>query len=306
MDTQTPKISSWQDIDAVLSKTGARYSYQVAKVDQGHCDPVAGTNTGESLPLASIFKLYVLHALAVAVKNGTVSWDDQLTVTDKSRAVGSSGLELPAGGACFGSQGGREDDRHQRQHGDRLAHRQDGHARHGGGAGHGRSSRSRQHDAVPHDVRAVLRRLGSTGSARPVEAGVPAGARPAAGGGEFDSLPSRSDSGPLSGVVLWRGVVRHRRGHLPCPRGAASRCGRPGGPGQADPFCGVGYSAGSQRLALHRSESGWPAGRPDVQLVRRRQDAAAMGCQLPVELAPRSRADRDRDGCCRSPGRPSR
>lgn len=97
VDTQAPTISSWHDIDAVLGKTGARYSYQVAKVDQGHCDPVAGTNTGESLPLASIFKLYVLHALAVAVRNGTVSWDDQLTITDKSRAVGSSGLELPVG-----------------------------------------------------------------------------------------------------------------------------------------------------------------------------------------------------------------
>jgi beta-lactamase class A len=97
VDTQAPKIDSWHDVDAVLSKTGARYSYQVAKVDTGHCDPIAGTNTGESLPLASIFKLYVLHAVAVAVKNGTVSWDDQLTVTDKSRAVGSSGLELPVG-----------------------------------------------------------------------------------------------------------------------------------------------------------------------------------------------------------------
>ncbi|MGZ4565131.1 MAG: Cpe/LpqF family protein [Mycobacterium sp.] len=97
LETQAPKINSWHDIDAVLSKTGARYSYQVAKVDNGHCDPVAGTNTGEPLPLASIFKLYVLHALAGAVKDGTVSWGDQLTVTDKSRAVGSSGLELPAG-----------------------------------------------------------------------------------------------------------------------------------------------------------------------------------------------------------------
>ena len=63
----------------------------------GTCDPVAGTNTGEPLPLASIFKLYVLLAVADAVKDGTVSWTDQLTVTDKSRAVGSSGLELPAG-----------------------------------------------------------------------------------------------------------------------------------------------------------------------------------------------------------------
>jgi beta-lactamase class A len=97
VDTQAPKINSWRDVDAVLSKTGARYSYQAAKVDNGHCDAVAGTNTGESLPLASIFKLYVLHALAGAVRNGTVSWDDQLTVTDKGKAVGSSGLELPVG-----------------------------------------------------------------------------------------------------------------------------------------------------------------------------------------------------------------
>lgn len=97
LETQTPKIDSWHDIDAVLSNTGARYSYQVAKVDNGRCDPVAATNAAESLPLASIFKLYVLHALAGAIKDGTVSWDDQLTVTDKSRAVGSSGLALPAG-----------------------------------------------------------------------------------------------------------------------------------------------------------------------------------------------------------------
>ncbi|RAU91968.1 serine hydrolase [Mycobacterium colombiense] len=97
LDTQAPTINSWHDIDAVLGKTGARYSYQVARVNDGRCEPVAGTNTHQSLPLASIFKLYVLHALAGAIKDGTVSWDDQLTVTEKSRAVGSSGLALPAG-----------------------------------------------------------------------------------------------------------------------------------------------------------------------------------------------------------------
>lgn len=97
LETQPPSVSSWRDVDAVLSRTGARYSYQVAKVTNGNCDPVAGTNTRESLPLASIFKLYVLHALADAVKGGTVSWDEMLTVTAKSKAVGSSGLELPPG-----------------------------------------------------------------------------------------------------------------------------------------------------------------------------------------------------------------
>ncbi|OBK14067.1 serine hydrolase [Mycobacterium asiaticum] len=98
LETQPPPpINSWHDIDAVLNTTGARYSYQVAKVDNGNCEPVAGANTGESLPLASIFKLYVLHALAGAIQRGTVSWDDQLTVTEKSKAVGSSGLELAPG-----------------------------------------------------------------------------------------------------------------------------------------------------------------------------------------------------------------
>ncbi|MBO0864116.1 MAG: class A beta-lactamase-related serine hydrolase [Mycobacterium sp.] len=94
--TQPPTISSWHDLDATLSRTGARYSWQVAKVDDGRCDRVAGTNTTQSLPLASIFKLYVLYAVAEAVKTGTVSWDDQLTVTENGKAVGS-GMELPVG-----------------------------------------------------------------------------------------------------------------------------------------------------------------------------------------------------------------
>jgi beta-lactamase class A len=40
--------------------------------------------------------LYVLDAVSDAIKAGTVSWDDQLTVTDKGKAVGSS-MDLPVG-----------------------------------------------------------------------------------------------------------------------------------------------------------------------------------------------------------------
>ena len=40
--TQTPPIESWADVDAVLSKTGARYSYRVSKVDDGRCEQLAG------------------------------------------------------------------------------------------------------------------------------------------------------------------------------------------------------------------------------------------------------------------------
>ncbi len=96
LTTLPPKISSWSDVDAVLGKTNARYSWQATKIIDDHCNRVAGTNTDLSLPLASIFKLYVLYAVSDAIKAGTVSWDDQLTVTDKGKAVGSS-MDLPLG-----------------------------------------------------------------------------------------------------------------------------------------------------------------------------------------------------------------
>ncbi len=95
---QKPRIKQWSDIDAVLTQSGAHYSYQASKVTDGECTTVAGSNVNDSLPLASIFKLYVLLAIADAVNAGTVGWDDQLTITKEAKAVGSAGLDdLPPG-----------------------------------------------------------------------------------------------------------------------------------------------------------------------------------------------------------------
>ena len=119
-----PAIKTWNDIDAELTKSGARYSYQVSKVNDGKCATVAGTNTDLSLPLASIFKLYVLLAVADAVKAGTVSWDDPLTVTEEAKD-GRRGRprEAAAGRQGVGAERGATDDLGQRQHGHRPADR---------------------------------------------------------------------------------------------------------------------------------------------------------------------------------------
>jgi beta-lactamase class A len=99
---QPPVVKNWADVDTELTKSGARYSYQVSKVvpdgRAGKCSTIAGTNADLSLPLASIFKLYVLFAVADAVKAGTLRWTDQLTVTEEAKKLGSAGLnELPPG-----------------------------------------------------------------------------------------------------------------------------------------------------------------------------------------------------------------
>ncbi|MCG5431442.1 serine hydrolase [Mycobacterium sp. MYCO198283] len=95
---ERPVVRSWEDVDATLRETGARYAYQVAKVDDGRCERVAGTNTSLSLPLASIFKMYVLLAVADAVTHGTLRWTDQLTITAEAKALGSSGFDKLAPG----------------------------------------------------------------------------------------------------------------------------------------------------------------------------------------------------------------
>jgi len=98
VETHKPVIRSWQDVDAALQRTGARYSWQVSKVDDGECTKVAGTNTADSLPLASIFKTYVLYAVEDAVRAGTLGWDDLLIITAEAKKLGSSGFDqLPPG-----------------------------------------------------------------------------------------------------------------------------------------------------------------------------------------------------------------
>lgn len=96
LTTVPPKISQLSDVDALLAKTEARYSWQATKINAGQCDRIAGANTDQSMPLASIFKLYVLYAVAESITAGTVSWDDQLLVTEKGKAVGSS-MDLAVG-----------------------------------------------------------------------------------------------------------------------------------------------------------------------------------------------------------------
>jgi beta-lactamase class A len=93
-----PQIKQWSDVDAEITKSGARYSYAASKVSSGKCTKVMGTNVDQSLPLASIFKLYVLLAVSEAVNAGTLAWDEQLVITKEAKVVGSAGFDdLPPG-----------------------------------------------------------------------------------------------------------------------------------------------------------------------------------------------------------------
>jgi hypothetical protein len=63
---------------AALGTTGVL----VAETTDGSCQPISETLSRQPLPLASVFKIYVLGAVADAVASGSLAWDDPVTLDE--------------------------------------------------------------------------------------------------------------------------------------------------------------------------------------------------------------------------------
>jgi Beta-lactamase enzyme family/ORF 12 gene product N-terminal len=94
-----PPPASWAQIDQELSALAPDASLLAARVSPGgSCTPVHQVAASAARPLASMFKLFVLGALAHQIAAGRVSWTQQLTVTAAVKSGGSGTLQdVPAG-----------------------------------------------------------------------------------------------------------------------------------------------------------------------------------------------------------------
>ena len=70
---------------AALGTAGAL----VAETTDGTCGPIAETLSPTPLPLGSMFKLYVLGAVADAVASGEIGWNDPVTLTETDYSLPS-------------------------------------------------------------------------------------------------------------------------------------------------------------------------------------------------------------------------
>lgn len=80
--------TSFDDAAARLADLG-RAGLLSAEVVDGECTTVEGSDVDALLPIGSVFKLYVLGAVAEAVEAGVLAWTDELTVTDDVRSLPS-------------------------------------------------------------------------------------------------------------------------------------------------------------------------------------------------------------------------
>jgi hypothetical protein len=84
-----PVPTSWPGVDAALRSVAPRVRLLVADVTDGSCRPMHSIDPDTPAPIASVLKLYVLHALGTAVAAGTVRWDQLLTITAQVKSPGS-------------------------------------------------------------------------------------------------------------------------------------------------------------------------------------------------------------------------
>ncbi|MEV0378762.1 serine hydrolase [Nonomuraea sp. NPDC050643] len=91
---RSPTPKDWAELDRRLAGIAPRQGFLTAELTSGgKCRPLHATASGKARPLGSMFKLYVLGAVAKSVKSGAFGWDTQLTITPELKSLPSGELQ---------------------------------------------------------------------------------------------------------------------------------------------------------------------------------------------------------------------
>lgn len=92
--------SPWAQLDRSQAAAAPRSNLLIAEFAGGRCQTIHERNADQRLAIASTFKLYVLGELARQVREGTVAWSDDVTLSHTLRS-------MPSGDYAFASSGTR-------------------------------------------------------------------------------------------------------------------------------------------------------------------------------------------------------
>jgi hypothetical protein len=86
--------TSWAGVDNQLDAIAPGVGFLAAKVNaNGTCTSVHSVKPAAARPLGSMFKLFILGALANAVREHKISWDQKVTITAAIKTGGSGTLQ---------------------------------------------------------------------------------------------------------------------------------------------------------------------------------------------------------------------
>ncbi|MGW4943002.1 serine hydrolase [Actinoplanes sp. NPDC004185] len=88
-----PAPTTWTAVDSSLRTLAPRVSFAAMRISPAGCRLVHGRNPDTVRPWGSAFKLYVLGALAEAVKSGRLSWDTELPLNPAWKSLPSGVMQ---------------------------------------------------------------------------------------------------------------------------------------------------------------------------------------------------------------------
>ncbi len=93
---------SWKQLDAELSSLAPDVGFEAATLSaRGRCTPVHALSPSTARPLGSMFKLFVLGAVARAVRAGTLSWGQPVALDAKLTSLPSGVLQVDPPGTKY-------------------------------------------------------------------------------------------------------------------------------------------------------------------------------------------------------------
>jgi hypothetical protein len=84
---EVPTSLDAASLDDQLAELGPRSALGVYQVTGGQCEAMHEVRADAEIPIASVFKLWVLAALAIEVDDGRATWQETVTVTDQLRST---------------------------------------------------------------------------------------------------------------------------------------------------------------------------------------------------------------------------
>ncbi len=103
--TPIVNVKSWAQVDRQLRSIAPGIGFLAARVGaNGRCTTVHALSPGQPRPLGSMFKLFVLGALAEAIHARRISWNQKLTITPEIKVGGSGSLAQEPNGTRLSVQ----------------------------------------------------------------------------------------------------------------------------------------------------------------------------------------------------------
>lgn len=98
-ETVIPDVRTWDEVEDLLRIEGVEHSVLAARLTADGPVVLHESAADRPMPTGSAYKLFLMRALLVAIDEGRVGWDDEVTITPELRSLPTGDMQELADGA---------------------------------------------------------------------------------------------------------------------------------------------------------------------------------------------------------------